>query len=313
MTLFVILFAPTSDISLQSGALAVGTRIGSVDNYISNLEGAYLETVLGNSAYRSVLSLIYYMNSTGDYLPDINGAFQEVLINGTINKVKIDSITGKKIMENHTITNWSSKISQIAKETLNVNTTIILNNASIYQTKPWSMEAELNLNFTVTSSLAEWRKGVKVTAEVNIEGLDDPYYLINTGGGYSNRIKRSTVEFNKWNLSATREHLRNGTYVHFENSGAPSFLMRFTNTLSNSSCCGIESLVNPNKIGSMDVMDSYVDYMFWGSTVTPCIELFNITNPATGAGLWDEFRFFKMDVNHVVSYNITEEYAVRSC
>ena len=203
-------------------------------------------------------------------------------------------------MENNTLLNWSNSIIQAAKDTLNANTNISIHNVSVFQTGPWTIESRLILNFTVNSSIASWKKeNVTITASISIEGLHDPYYLVNTNKAYTNQIKRSSVKFNKWNTAEVREHLRNGTYVHWENSDAPSFLMRFTNTIEPSSCCGIESLVNPNKITPSDQLRSYVDYHFWRNDV-PCSGLYDVTS------LWDEFNHFRLDFDHITKYNIQE-------
>ena len=314
MTVFILIFTPPADISLQKDTQAIRTRINYINNYANDLENAYFETVLRAVSYKTMLSLIFYMNSTGSFLTNFDSAFQEVAINGTINKIPIDSITNKKVMDNNTLANWSNRIIEAAKDTLNVNTTIIINNVSVTQTKPWSIEPRLDLNFTIKSNVAEWNKNSIITTTISMEGFHDPYYLVKTGGTYTNQIKRSSVEFNQWNISKVREHLRNGTYVHWANSDAPNFLMRFTNTITSSGCCGIESLVNPNKITPNDQIESYADYLFWTHVYnTKCTELYNITNPSTGGGLWDEFRYFKLDFNHTVRYNITQQDAIRTC
>ncbi len=314
MTLFLIVFTPQAEISLQKDMQATSARISSIDNYVNDLETRYFETVLRATTYKAILSLTYYINSTGFFIPNLDSAFSEVMLNGTINNVPIDSITNKKIMDNSTLTNWSSRISEAAKDTLNVNTTIILINVTAFQTKPWDIDSMLKINITVKSNVAEWRKTAIISATISIEGLHDPYYFVNTNKAYANQVKKSSVEFDQWNITKVREHLRNGTYVYWQNPDAPSFLMRFTNTITSSSCCGIESLVNPNKISPADQIDSYADYILWDTTNNvPCSQLYNITNPATGGGIWDEFKYFKLDLGHTIKYNITPQDAVKTC
>lgn len=308
IAVFLVVFTPQADISLQKDTKSIGARIGVIDNYITDLENRYFETILRASSYKTILSLIYYMNSTGSYIANFDSAFSEVIMTGNINGVPIDSITGKKIMENNTLTDWNSKIIAAAKDTLNVDTTITILNVSAFQTKPWGIDSSMLVNYSVHSNVAEWKRSALITATISIEGMHDPYYLVNTNKAYTNQVKGSTVEFNKWSIAKVREHLRNGTYVHWENSDAPSFLMRFTNTISSSSCCGIESLVNPNKISPSDQRESYADYFFWSHKfANNCTQLYNIT------GLWDEFRGFKLDFDHVTRYNITAQDAVRNC
>ena len=314
MAVFVLVFTPQAGISLKKDTQAVASRIRSIDSYVDDLQNNYFETILRAVSYKAVLSLVFYMNSTGSFLPNLDSAFYEVAMNGTINNVPVDTITRKAIMEDNALSNWSNKITKTARDTLNVNTTINIINASIFQTNPWSIDAVLTVNFAVKSGIASWEKNSTIKSTFDIEGLPDPYYLVSTDGTYVNYIKKSAVEFNQWNIAILREHIRNGHYVHWQDSSAPSFLMRFTNTITNSSCCGIESLANPNKITPSDIMDSYADYLLADpSTNVPCSQLYNITNPSTGGGIWDEFQYFKLDINSTTRYNITSQDAVRSC
>ena len=308
MAVFILVSTPQADTSLQKDTQAIRTRISSVDTYVDDLENRYFETVLRATTYKTILSLIFYINSTGSYITDMDSAFSEVMLTGKIGGMPIDSITRKKIMENNTLADWNDRIIKTSKDTLNANTTIIINKVSVFQTKPWDIESLMEVNFTVKSNVAEWKKSATITTTIDIEGFHDPYYLVNTNKEYTNQVKKSTVESNKWDTAKVREHLRNGTYVYWENSDAPSFLMRFTNTISSSSCCGIESFVNPNKISPSDQRESYVDYLFWSHKfANNCTQLYNIT------GLWDEFRYFKLDLAHVARYNITAQDAVVTC
>ncbi len=308
VTLFILLYTPQSDISLQKDKQSVTARISSVDEYVSELEGSYFETALKSSGFKAVQSLIFYMNKTGKFLNELDPVFYEVMLNGTIGNIPIDSITGKAIMEDNTLRNWSDKISQAAKDTLNVNTTITFINASVRSVTSKEIEPQLVFNIAVKSSVADWNKNAIVSTRFSIEGFYDPYYLVNTNGEYTNQITVSNVEFNGWNSSIVREHLRNGTYVHWVSSNAPDFLGRFTNSTANSSCCGIESFVNPTKISPSDTYEDYVDYLYWGHAfLNNCTVLYNIT------GLWDEFMYFKLDFDSVLLYNISLSEAIKTC
>lgn len=308
MAIFLLVFTPQADIIVQKDMQAVNARINAVDNYVSDLN-TYFETVLRTSTYKTILSMIFYINSTGSYLEDFDAAFSEIILTGKINGTPIDSITGKQIMGNDTINGWNGRIARTAKDALNVDTEISVLNVSAFQAKPWEIGSRLSVNFTVRSNVAEWRKIEIITASISIEGLHDPYYLANTNKEYANQVKKSTIGITEeWNITKVREHLRNGTYIHLDNSNAPSFLMRFTSTISNSSCCGIESLVNPNKISPSNQFESYADYSFWSHEFqNDCSQIYNIT------GLWDEFRHFKLDFEHVIRYNITSQDAVQAC
>jgi len=308
MATFILIFTPQADISLQKDTHAVSARIGSIDSFVSDLESSYFDAVLRATTYKTILSLILYMNSTGSYVPNFDSAFYEVMLTGKINGVPIDSVTGRQIMANSTITDWNDRIVNTAKDTLNVNTTIIVTNISVSQAKAWAIESRLDVNYIVKSNVAEWSRKSTITSQISIEGLNDPYYLVNTNRAYTNQIKKSSVEVNQWNIAKVREHVRNGTYIHFEDSKASSFLMRFTNTIEPSPCCGIESLANPNRLNPSDQIESYPDYLLWSHKfANNCTQLYNIT------GLWDEFRYFKLDFYHVALFNITSQDAVRTC
>lgn len=308
IAVFLVVFTPQADISLQKDTRAIGARINAVDNYVTDLENRYFETILRASTYKAILSMVYYMNSTGSYIPNFDASFSEIMTTGKINGVAIDSVTGKRIMENNTLTDWNNRIIEAAKDTLNVDTTITIISISASQTKPWSIDSGMLVNYTVHSNVADWKRTALITTTISIEEMHDPYYLVNANTAYPNKIKKSTVEFNKWNIAKVREHLRNGTYVHWQDSDAPSFLMRFSNNMSASSCCGIESLANPNRISPSDQRESYTDYFFWSHKfANNCTQLYNIT------GLWDEFRYFKLDFDHVVRYNISAQDAVKTC
>lgn len=321
MAIFILVYTPQADISIQKDKQAVRSRIYSVDSYINDLENEYLDVVLRATTQKAMVSLISYINTTGNYLIDLDGAFYSVMMNGTIqhpqgssNYVLIDSVTGRQIMHNNTLLNWSSRISSAAKDTLNVETYIVIRNVTISQKKPWDIESGILVNITVISDVAVWRiENLTLVASTSIEGLQDPYYIVNTQGRYATRIKKSSMIFNQWNISHVREHVRNGTYIHWTDSHAPSFLMKFTNATTNSSCCGIESIVDPNKIAPSDLADSYLDYMLWNpSKNTPCQDIYNLTKPGTNGGIWDEFRFLKLDLNSTIRFNITSEHAIRA-
>ena len=46
MTVFLLVFTPQADISLQKDMQAVNKRISVIDNYVGDLENNYFETVL---------------------------------------------------------------------------------------------------------------------------------------------------------------------------------------------------------------------------------------------------------------------------
>src|SRR3989338_109556 len=318
VAVFLLVLTPQADITLQKDTQAVRTKINTIDNYIESIEDSYLTTALKSSTFKTMLSLAYYMNTTGKFMTNLDPAFSEIIINGTLNKVPVDSLTGKKIMDNNTLANWSLRIANVGKDTYNAETNITIINTSVTQTDPWRLTSILTVNISVKSSISDWKISKTIVATTSLEGLYDPYYLVNTVSmpSYGKRIRQSNVPFDKWNISQVRITLENSTYVYWKNTKAPSYLMRFVNNTNGSGCCGIESFVDPNRISPSDQRGSYIDYAFWSYEYghpDNCTKLFNITNPATGGGIWDEFKYFKMDFSHLILYNVTSQDAVRNC
>ena len=94
----------------------------------------------------------------------------------------------------------------------------------------------------------------------------------------------------------------------YDGSKAPDFIMRFTNTSMNSSCCGIESVADPNKLANRDQMESYADYLFFNhSLMGKCTQLYNVTS------LWPDYRPVKLDFGHLALYNLTNSSFVAAC
>ncbi|HLG24898.1 MAG TPA: hypothetical protein VI564_08260 [Candidatus Nanoarchaeia archaeon] len=307
MAILIIIFSPSADYGLKKNQQSDNVRIGSVDQYIEMLETSYFEIVLRSSTLKAVTSLIYYSNQTGSYVKNLDSSFYEVMLNGTINGVAIDSVTGKKIMTNNTVKNWSKKMESISKQTLNVVTIINVTNISLSQSNPWTIESTMRMNITVQSNVATWNKESVIKSEISIEGLYDPQYLLHTSGLYGKKVRKSGVEFNKWNVTKVEDGIRNGTYVHWISTDAPSFIQRIKNDSTPSACCGIESFADPNQLSPNDQFESYVDYNMWNHNFSSCSVLYNITNPSTGGGVWSNYKFFKLDLDHLVRYNITPE------
>ena len=115
-------------------------------------------------------------------------------------------------------------------------------------------------------------------------------------------------------LAKVAAQLTDGNYTHFRDSEAPSFLMRFTGTLRQSACCGIESFVAPSTVSPSDQTEVYLDYLFWNPSSNPACptpltgqpELYTIT------GLPAQFSGFKLNPASVLRYRIQVN-AVASC
>ena len=260
-----IIFAPPN-ISLSADTQALNTKVSNVNEYVTDLENVYLERTLYAIGTKTIIALIEYMEAQGVFLTDFEDNFEEVLLYGTIEGVDIDTYYAGEIMTDNTYGDWVDKITATAKDAFNIDTVYGVSEIIVYQTTPWVVDVGAKLSFNISSEIASWNKTAIIKTQIEIENFYDPYYLVNTGGSYENKIRKSGTGPGEWDVEEVKAFIRgDGNYTHWESS--PSFLMRFTDDTSASSCCGIESLVNPNNVPDKDT--SYVDYLYWESS-SPC-------------------------------------------
>ena len=317
IAVLVFMLSPKSEISVKKNDLSETVRLESVNKLVNSLSGSLTKTIADATVYRALLSMTLYINKTGKYLDieNFDRYIADIAQNGTLNGTNIDSLTGQKIMENMTLKNWTSRIVTIANSTFRVNLSGYEINVTIYQVQPWKIEIFIIANYTVIAETATWQGPTAISSQLEIEGMTDPYYLRESNGMIPRTISRTDLQYYRWNISNLRSHVENATYIHWPFSQAPSFLMRFVNKTDNSTCCGIESVVNPNEITNPDREGSYVDYLFFSNRFTQanCTKVYNITNPGISEGLWDEFPFLKLDLENVARYNVTFADRIISC
>lgn len=304
---FMIIFAPTP-IDILDDSKSVEVRVKTLNNLAEDLEKVYLERALYSISVKSINSIIGYMESENQFIADFENAFSEVAYLGTINEVPIDNYLNPNIMNEDTYLSMIQQMIGLSEKAYGIDMDIYVHGFRVYQERPWSMIIESNVSYEIISETAVWSRNPIIRTEVSILRFKDPLFSANTNGAYSKVINKTDIRINEWNEGSVRDHLRYGTYVHFEESKAPSFIMRFTNDTRNSSCCGIESMVNPNLLLISDHTESYADYQFFNGTYTDkCEEIYNLT------GLWDEYTDFKLDLAHIANYNLTYIDIVRTC
>ena len=307
----IAIFTPPN-ISLEKDISAVKARVENVDNYVFDLENVYLENTLNAIGRRTIIALIDYMGTEGVFLANFHDGFSEVLLDGAIGGIPIDSFIEPNIMTANTYNDKLNEIKNKAQKAFNVGTSlnpITPDNIRVQQLSPWLVNVEMDVSFTVTTAegTATWTRDVTIITNIAVERLRDPYYLVKTNGAYENIINRTGTKFDEWNADKVKDFIRNGNYTHFQSGNAPNFLSRFVDDVSASGCCGIESLVNPNKPGISNKDVSYADYRYWSDTPTcPNPNLYTINGISNG-----EFPNFKLDFDHVVKYNLVSSASLK--
>jgi len=223
-------------------------------------------------------------------------------------------------MTGNTFNDFLIDIKNTAEQSLNVETKFNLIrpiDIRVFQITPFLINVEADIIFSVQTieGIVSWNRNVTIKTEIPIENLEDPYYLVNsipTGVSYSNKINKSKVNFNEWDINKIKTFIRDGEYTHFEESQAPSYIGRFETPLVPSECCSIESYVNPNKlaVAERDKALSYLDYKFfplWQSApaCASVPDTLYIENSAGGINI--EFPNIKFEFNDLVTYKIIDD------
>lgn len=310
----IIIFTP-SGLDLSKDMPVIKTRVSSVNEYVLDLENVYLERTLQATGRKTLIGLIKYMESQQVFFTDFadfEDSFSEVLLDGTIKGENIQIY----YPDHNTYEFWLNKIKTTAQTTFNVDTVYGISDIRVYQTRPWFVNVDAELSFNVSSETASWNKTATITTEIQIEGFDDPYYIVKSlqdaGVKYENKIRQAGTKFDEWSAANVNDFITDGNYTHFQDSDAPSFLMRFYNDISASSCCGIESLVNPNNPAITDKDVSYVDYKYWKPEEicdSPSYTIFTVDGIT---GSFPLFPNFKLDFDHIAKYNLLAD-AVQIC
>ncbi|MBI5397957.1 hypothetical protein HZB03_00705 [Candidatus Woesearchaeota archaeon] len=244
------LFASYRDLLRAS---VVETRVFTMNNFIKNVDedmgrGLYI------SGFRALLSLVNDVVTTGVFVSNLSTQFSEVIYNGTING------TAQTLMENNTLLYWVQKIQQESAN-INLNTTIRIGSVLVDQTDPWMVLLTMDANVSIADKdgAASWNVSRTVQASIPIEGFEDPFYAVKTGGLLSRKIFRTNLT--SWNVAYLRIHLRNETYLN--NSNAPNFLQRLQGSTAASNS-GIETLIDTNdliQVGIVVLNKTSVDYI----------------------------------------------------
>lgn len=287
--LIVLSFVIHTGYRLRDKMYVIETRVSSINDFINDVEKD-LDRGMYIAGYRSLLALGEYITTNGLFLENVNSYFEEALLEGTVNN------TYMNVIANSSFKDWVDKIEMEARK-IGIIINFTVENVTIYQVSPWYVSVDLNISFNVSDEkrTASWEKNEYLTTTIDIEGLEDPLYPLNTYGRVFNTINKAPVT--QFNLTYLKEHLNNSYYI--ASSSAPSFLMRLQNDLS-SSPYGIESLVNLNELAQQEVYTYYksnVDYIYFGDvSVSSCIVNETVYDP--------NFNWFRLDSPHLSVYDV---------
>ncbi|MBU2634334.1 MAG: hypothetical protein KJ674_03745 [Nanoarchaeota archaeon] len=291
ITMFIIFLVAQNKYLLSDEMFSDSIRINTMDEFVDDVEQD-LERGLFISGFRSVLSMNEYVTNNGVFLNNAEDSFKEAFYNGSVNNQQ------SSLMAAATFPDWITNIK--SKATIfNMNLELENGNLEVFQKDPWHITLIYNvtLNLTGAQNTASWVKNESIETQININGFEDPLYIINGYGLLTNLINQTIYSGNYTSgldVSNLYNHVEN-SYYDF-NPNAPNFLMRFENDLSSSSCCGIESFVNEQDFNPQQSSDkSNIDWIFFNPLLTPI--------PHVVSGMQSWFRI-DSDYNHTIQYNV---------
>lgn len=240
---------------------AVTKRIDTMNNFIVSMEED-LPRQLYVAGFRIIFLFEKRITETGQYIVDFNSTFEDAFFNGEIYGQPEEIMNGAKFSDIH------SSIQEKA-DRVNLDVSFLNSNISVSQENPWNVKITLRAGLLVEdkANLALWNKTTVFSAEVPVEGFEDPLYLISTNGFVTNEINQTIYDdfVDGSDVSNLLSHVGSSYYIASES--APSFLDRLQGRLEASEN-GIESLVYLPELSSQGItvkQKSCVDYIYFSS------------------------------------------------
>jgi hypothetical protein len=286
MSLFLVTYLLATNTNNKT---AETKRVKTLNNFIFSIEED-LSRQLYISGYRALFVMQKEAIEEGNYIANVNDAANELMMNGTY------ELVSQAVMVGTTLSDIAAAIAQKAAK-VNANITLYNPKITMNQSDPWYVDVVLTTDFSARdrANLVTWNESKTFRAQIPLEELEDPIYVIGTAGLVTNKIQKSnrTMFVNGADVSELVNHATSGHYI--ATADAPSYINRLEGT-DTPSQFGIESIVNPQKLSSQGVsveVKSLIDF-----------EYFSANNPTycqiTGAPSW--LRISQTSLAH---YNAT--------
>ncbi len=346
-TVLILTFGTPQQSLLTDQITATQEKADAANSMAREIRDSYIPQALSIATYSAFATLSEYMRQKGDYFtgPDaelvFNKTLKEIIINGTMCcdlppgtcnpsllsevddpslHIGADDCVGNDLMKDKNITKRLADLENASLSAFRLKVKFGMNydsmNFTVYQnnlTGPFIVGVNLTINYSVAAGDVMVNNTQNISAFFSIEGLPDPLYAVESmktlqDGGvvYTNYFNATNLT--NWNISTFYHQVEWRLYAHDEN--ASSFLDRFYGRDERSPCCGIESLINPVVMSTVngEVEKPYVDWCYYGpaNRCTPATTgaLRNITC-VTDEDDGDKFFNFAIDTYHAERYNIS--------
>ena len=284
----IVIYSAYNSYRLNEKMEVIETRIETVNFFIKDVEkdmdkGAFI------AGFRTFISFNQFIAANGTYIDNINERFEESFLNGTIKGQPLS------LMKDSTFVDWVNKISAEADK-IDITFNFTVNDVKVNQSDPWHVLVGLNLSLEIRDkrNTSYWVRDRFLTTSINIIGLEDPIYVINSHGRVTNAIVPSNISqfVIGGDVKNLLVHANNSLYLAHNDS--PDFLMRLQGDLGNSTN-GIESLVNLDKFQQQGLAikeKSIVDSIYFGNIITTN---FRVNNTP---------EWFRIDQEHLELYQV---------
>ena len=306
-------FLPDAGYISQSSKIpTVRIRVAKANNLIRNFKTDLVENELKSSGYYGVKQVLKCMQYKEQFLADYEGDFYEIMVNGTLNDNNLTYECGSDYMINKSLNYRLNLLSEMPEEQLHIFTNFTIMDVSMYQsneTSFYKLGLMLDYNIKMDAGIARWDTNTTLTTMIDLDEFNDPYYIGNAN--MTNNI--DFVNTTDWTVPLVNDQIDNIRYTYSEY--APSFIMRLENNSNKSSCCGMESFINPYAMNmTTDEPWAYVDYCFYGRECQGSIpgnkSLWNITG-ISSVSISEKYYMFKLDSYHLAKYNLTDDVETR--
>lgn len=314
ITIMAFFLPDANQISQSSKIPTVKIRFAKANNLMRNFKSDLVEKELRSTSFYGVKQLLKCMEYKEQFLADYEGDFFEIMMNGTLNSNNLTYECGMDYMTNKTIPHRLNVLSAMPEEQLHIYTNFTIFDIILFQSNSTSFDklgVSIDYNIKMDAGLSRWDANTTLITLIDIDELNDPYYIGNAN--FTNNI--DFVNTTDWTIAYVNNQIDNIGYTY--EGYAPSFVMRLENNSGASTCCGIESFINPYSTGLNMTTDepwSYVDYCFYGRECegsTPGNKsLWNITG-VSSVSTSQKFYMFKLDSYHLAKYNLTDDVETR--
>ncbi|MFC1649043.1 hypothetical protein ACFL1B_06350 [Nanoarchaeota archaeon] len=299
---FIIVFSAKIDVPLDAKVDSVSFRVSFLNNYRQNWED-YTAMAVRTSSYMAFSQLTDWMDANNQNFadtPTFKARFSECMVAGNITYLgPTESCSGLAGPTNYTLAFWLNNIADLAWSNLSINTSYKVNEVDMYQTSPFYVTMLVNMSYYLEDAISSVNKTMLITETISIEGLRDPLGTIRFGA-WNHFITETGIKAENWSQANFTRFVSNSEFRYHED--APSYLQRFVEDYSASSCCGIESVLEnvPDQGNSSFVDHEYFEY--WNSPAYECEEVYTIDwyNGGSDPG------YTQLDFHHLASYNVDD-------